>query len=240
VSTNPQCLAEFEERLGFNPNDRPAFNSDTLWSYELGAKSTFADRRAQLSGSVYHIDWKDIQLRNPLTCGFTIFDNASTAEIDGVEAGFSVFLASDFKLTLSGSYVDAKLTSTSLTTGGVEGERLLGIPELSGTLSGEYRFLLGARLESYARVDVSRTGSYESYFSGQMYGGAPQNRTIGDYTITNLHVGTEVEQTGWSFEVYVNNLTDELAATGAQNDIFGDVVFRNRPREIGLLVGKSF
>jgi hypothetical protein len=73
-----------------------------------------------------------------------------------------------------------------------------------------------------------------------MYGGAPQNRTIGNYTIANPHVGTEVEQTGWSFELYVNNLTDELAATGAQNDIFGDVVFRNRPREIGLLVGKSF
>jgi iron complex outermembrane recepter protein len=240
VSTNAQCLAEFDERLGFNPNDRPAFKSDTLWSYELGAKSAFADRRAQLSGSVYHIDWKDIQLRNPLTCGFTFFDNASTAEIDGVEAAFSMLLASDFKLSLSGSYVDAKLTAASLTTGGVEGERLLGIPEFSGTLSAEYQFLLGTRLESYARVDVSHTGSYESYFSGQMYGGAPQNRTIGNYTIANLHVGTEVEQTGWSFELYVNNLTDELAATGAQNDIFGDVVFRNRPREIGLLVGKSF
>ena len=37
------------------------YTSDSLWSYELGTKLAFADGRANLNGSVFFIDWKDVQ-----------------------------------------------------------------------------------------------------------------------------------------------------------------------------------
>ena len=38
-----------------------AFQSDQLWSYEVGSKLSFADRRAVIDSSVYYIDWSDVQ-----------------------------------------------------------------------------------------------------------------------------------------------------------------------------------
>jgi len=239
VSTNPQCLAEFAQ-IGYNPNEQPTFKSDTLWSYELGSKTDFGSHRAELDTSIYRINWKNIQLRTPLTCGFTVFSNANAARINGAETALSLLIFDHFKMTFSGSYVDARLVSASPETGGLAGERLLGIPDFTGTVSGEYRFKPMPSFDSYVRVDVSHVGSYDSYFYGQLYGGAPENRTVGNYTLTNLHVGTSIAGSGWRIEAYAKNLCNVLAATGAQNDIFGDVVFRNRPREIGMQVGKSF
>src|SRR5262249_10457210 len=37
-------------------------DEETLWSYEVGAKGTFAGGRAALEAAVYYNDWKNLQL----------------------------------------------------------------------------------------------------------------------------------------------------------------------------------
>ncbi|KRB85501.1 hypothetical protein ASE00_01510 [Sphingomonas sp. Root710] len=239
VSTNPQCLAEFQQ-IGFNPNDIAGFKSDSLWSYELGLKGSTPDRRVQFNGSAYQIDWKDIQLRNPLTCGFTIFDTASKARIRGAEASVTARVADGLTLSVNGAYTDAKLLAAAPTTGGVAGDRLLGVPKFTLSGSADYEKSINATMSAFVRVDASYVSTYKSYFSTQIYNGTLKNRDLGDFTLVNAHFGVAQDDGGWETQLYVNNVFNKLGDTGAQNDIFGDVVFRNRPREIGLQVSKKF
>src|SRR5690606_38619267 len=37
------------------------YDSDTVWSYELGGKTGFWDGRAQVNAAIYNLDWKNVQ-----------------------------------------------------------------------------------------------------------------------------------------------------------------------------------
>jgi iron complex outermembrane receptor protein len=239
VSTNPQCLAEFQQ-IGFNPNNVPGFKSDSLWSYELGTKGSLADRRVQFNGSIYQIDWKNIQLRNPLTCGFTIFDTASKARIRGLEGSVTIRPLAGLTLGLNSAYTDAKLLSASITTGGLAGDRLLGVPKFTISGSAEYETRLTSSMNFFTRFDANYVSSYDSYFSTQLYNGTLKNRTLGDFTLVNARFGVAAPDGHWEAQLFVNNVFNKLGDTGAQNDIFGDVVFRTRPREVGVQLRRSF
>ena len=239
VSTNAQCLAEFQQ-IGFNPNDVPGFKSDSLWSYELGVKGNALDNRVQFNGAVYQIDWKDIQLRNQLACGFTIFDTASKARIKGLEASVAARVMPGLTVTMNGAYADAKLLGASFTTGGIAGDRLLGVPKFTAAGSAEYEFALTAAVDGFVRGDVSYVSTYKSYFSTQLYNGSLRNRDLGDFFTVNARIGASSKDAGWEAQFFVNNVLNKLGETGAQNDIFGDVVFRTRPREMGIQVSKHF
>ncbi len=75
-----------------NPTGRPGtFDSDTLWSYEVGTKNVLANGRSQISASAYYIDWKNIQQGVGLaSCGFAFTSNLGKAVSQGfdVESSF--------------------------------------------------------------------------------------------------------------------------------------------------------
>lgn len=239
VSNNPQCLAEFDQ-IGFNPNDVAGFTSDSLWSYELGVKGDALDRNVRFNGAVYQIDWKNIQLRNQLQCGFTIFDTASKARIRGAEGSLDVRVADGLTMSVNTAYNDAKLLSASLTTGAIAGDRLLGVPKFTIAGTAEYEFAVASDVDAFVRFDASYVSTYKSFFSTQTNNGALRNRDLGDFVIVNGRVGLFSSDSGWDAQLFVSNIFNKLGETGAQNDIFGDVVFQTRPREIGVQVSKRF
>lgn len=239
VSTNLQCLQDFAS-LGYNPNSVAGFKADSIWSYEAGVKAKTPDRRAEINGAVYQENWSDIQLRNPLTCGFTVFDTASKARIRGVEGALNVRVTNGLLLELNGTYTNARLLSASPTTGAVAGEHLLGIPDFTLGSALEYDFAVPGGLDAYARVESNYISSYDSYFSHELYAGSPQNRSLGAYGLTNLRVGLANSSGTWSAQLFVNNVFNRLGETGAQNDIFGDVRFRTRPLEVGVQASHKF
>ena len=61
-----------------------------LWSYELGFKSSFAERRFTLNGAGFVIDWSNIQQQISLPlCGYGITGNSGAARSKGFELEFS-------------------------------------------------------------------------------------------------------------------------------------------------------
>jgi outer membrane receptor protein involved in Fe transport len=48
----------------------PGFSADSVWSYEVGTKNEFDDRRVLLDASAYIIKWNNIQQNVYLACGF--------------------------------------------------------------------------------------------------------------------------------------------------------------------------
>ena len=89
------------------------YNPDSLWSYEIGAKSRLLDNRLEIQTSAYHIKWSDIQQAAQITgCGFAAVFNLGTA----VSNGFDLSLRAAahrrcFKVGLQAAYTDAHYTS---------------------------------------------------------------------------------------------------------------------------------
>lgn len=239
VSTNGACLADFAA-IGYNPNNIPGFKSDSIWSYELGNKLQTESHRVENTSAVYQENWSNIQLRDPLSCGFTIFNTASKARIRGFEDSFSFQIVRGLTVSLNGAYTNAILLTASPASGALAGEHLLGIPDFTIGGSAEYNFNLIDGYTGYVRAEDNYASSYNSYFSQQFYNGLPKNNQLGGYAIANLRFGLVDPNTHWEAQVFINNLFDKIGDTGSQNDIFGDVVFKTRPVQAGLQVSKHF
>ncbi len=90
------------------------FASDSLWSYELGSKNSFMDRRLQINTSLFYIDWSNIQQNVYLpTCGEQFTANLGKVASRGGDIEVQMRPIEQLTLDLTAAYTDAKFTKTS-------------------------------------------------------------------------------------------------------------------------------
>lgn len=103
--------AKGQKSGGFNSgailaNER-LFAPESNWTYELGSKSTFLDRRVALSANIFYTDWTSLQTNsssgNPAFLG-TITRNVGSAKVYGAEFDVRAVLTTGLTATLSGAY----------------------------------------------------------------------------------------------------------------------------------------
>lgn len=86
---------------------------DSVWSYELGAKTSSFSGRLQTDVSVFHAVWHNMQLQIPYNnCGFGYTDNVGAAESNGFDLGVDAALTSHLNLRVLAAYADARYTQT--------------------------------------------------------------------------------------------------------------------------------
>src|SRR5262249_1971793 len=86
---------------------------DSVWSYELGAKTSTLSGRLQTDMSVFHAVWRNMQLQVPYqNCGFGYTDNVGAAESNGFDLGVDAALTSHLNVRVLGAYADARYTQT--------------------------------------------------------------------------------------------------------------------------------
>jgi outer membrane receptor protein involved in Fe transport len=109
-----------------------SYDSDTVVSYELGAKNRLFGGRLQASGSVYYLKWNNIQQTVALpSCGFRYTTNQGGAESRGFDLEGEWLVTDGLDLDFSLGYTDAHYTSTSASAGLLlarPGDRLPGSP----------------------------------------------------------------------------------------------------------------
>jgi iron complex outermembrane receptor protein len=111
-STTPTCVAALRA-FGLSNGIPATYNSDSLWSYEIGAKMRFADRRLRLDGSAFHIDWKNIQnLAQINGCGTAVTFNLGKATSNGFDIALDAALTNSLTLGTTVSYVKATYDDT--------------------------------------------------------------------------------------------------------------------------------
>ena len=214
----------------------PAFyDSDTIDNFEFGWKTTLVDGRLRFNGSVYFIDWSDVQI--------DIFDqainqllytaNAGEAEVTGVEGDFT-YLASD-NWTLSGafSFNDTELTDRPVGADNLSppGSDLALTPSFQGNLNVRYDFALAGN-EAYAQLGLLHRGSTHTSVV------INEDFPLDSYTVVDLSFG--LIKDNWNVNLFINNLTDERGELyiSNQDDIPRTVV--NRPLNVGLKLSYGF
>ncbi len=142
-----------------------SYDSDTVTSYEAGAKDKLFGGRLQASGSVYYLKWNNIQQIVALpSCGFRYTTNQGGAESKGFDLEGEWLVTDELDVDFSLGYTDAHYTSTSNSAGLVlafPGDKLPGSP-WTFSVGAQYTTKLWEH-DSFLRVDYE----YASRESGQ-------------------------------------------------------------------------
>jgi len=223
-----QSCAQELANAGF-PGGLPDVEPDTLWNYEIGAKLGFLDRRLQVNGALYYIDWTDVQQTfvlsafNPLGSGFSLCSfpavaNFGDATSMGVELELSALLTDRLRLDWAFSYVDAEFDDTILTPTRPlvsKGDTIPFTPRISSFAALHLDFEVAA-LPLWARLEWHYVSDKEPLPLDLDPGNyaAPIPFQIGDYHQVNLRAGVDITEQVRA-ELFATNLFDEFGVTAA-------------------------
>ncbi|QNH22135.1 TonB-dependent receptor [Xanthomonas sp. GW] len=194
-----------------------SYDSDSLWSYELGLKTQLLDHSLSLDAALFYIDWSDLQISQvEPTLGSSYTTNAGKASSQGLELSVNWVPSADWKVTASYAYTDATLAQDipGYTEGssayGKDGNRLPYSARNSASASLKRYFPLGSNLEGFAGADVAYMGDRDMEFTTSA--SIPRIH-LPSYTTVGLNAG--VQGQAWSATLYVRNLTDEVGYINA-------------------------
>lgn len=221
--------------FGFSTSQQIPYDSDTLWSYELGVKTSLLDNRVSISADVYQIDWHRIQQLESLSngangCFASLTLNLGTAQSDGGEIEVSGRITDDLSVHLAGGYEDARLTKVSPGTEYYVGEPLSGVPKLTASASADYE-IPQAWGKYFVRSQYSYTGQSISYT--EVATGLVRKA----YELTDLRLGAVYRD--YTLTLFAKNLfdarpnlSDEVPVSALAEDRYRYWV--GTPREVGL------
>jgi iron complex outermembrane recepter protein len=227
----PSCAQDLIN-LGYS-TPPTAYKPDSIWNYELGAKTEWLEHRLKMNGAVYYIDWTNIQQNITLPdCGFGFVGNFGKASSKGTEIEMNYDPIRALKLSLSLSYNEAKLTSTVSGAAGQAGQTLEYAPRWMGAASAEYTHAIDADTSAYLRGDFSSTTREDANYNyHSIY------YDIAGYSLLNLRLG--IKRRGWTGALFVTNALDRHGETELPLSNGVDLptqrrIALNRPRTIGL------
>lgn len=226
--------------LGLTPGGLSAntVESDSLWNYEIGVRTEWANGRFRVNATAFQIDYDNIQQSVPVPgCGFDISGNVGSAESSGLE--LETFLhAGGLELGLAAGYVDAFVTADAPNLGATDSERLTGVPEITLSLTADYvlpgavfgrdGFVRGA----YRHVD-KRTTDFGSATTGPTLA-----NTLDDYNIVDVALG--VQSAEWEISLFADNVTNAVAEYSTLTSRGPRSWSINQPRTIGVSVSKRY
>ena len=215
------------------------YDPDFLDNFELGMKSTWFDGRMRLNGAVYYMDWDDVQIGffNPDISLLGLVDNIGAAESKGIELDLTALLTQNLEVSVAWAYNRAELTEdyyrrdSNTTPDAFDGQDLPFTPDNKFTFTGKYNFAV-AEMPAYAQLNYSYT---DSMWNGIFFNSREE---MDDYGIANASVGVTTGR--WNAELYVSNLTDEVAELYINTVDIQRLVTVNRPRTFGVRMGMRF
>jgi iron complex outermembrane receptor protein len=216
------CASDFQN---FGITAAPqTFSSDSVNSYEIGAKNNIAGR-VQLASSVYYIRWNNIQQTVvPPVCQISFIDNLGTAVAKGADLQADIALTQQFTAEITVGYTDARYTRDSRLSA-IEAQPIVsngdaitgqsgqpGAP-VTASVGLQYNFQLSGH-DSFLRLDDEYQGRAK-WLSPQQDPGTQQFDQA-NYVLssTNFMSGRAGMRFGaWRVEGFVDNVTDTHAVT---------------------------
>jgi iron complex outermembrane receptor protein len=183
------------------------WKDETQWSYELGTKLRFLDRKVTFNVAAFYADIKDLQATVTVAaCSSRLIVNVPKARSAGLEAELFARPTPNWDFGLSATWVDAKLQSTVYDTSGAvlgglqSGNQMPTAPNLQGVASAGFTQPLSDSRDFFATLTVQYVGSSYSQFENEQlqfgqiggvalqdghparligYGGVPDGTVIG-------------------------------------------------------------
>ena len=192
------------------PEDR-TYQPDSLWSYEVGAKTAWFDRHLIVNSSLYYINWSNIQVSDFTddTNALTFIANAGKARVYGAELEVEARISRDVTVGGTLALVEAQLTedqpSSNQQFAGHRDDLFPNVPQTSGSLFAQYSHPVAAGLDGFARVDYSYTGRQGTQFSTEN----PIYNVVPAYNLLGARLGVRADK--WEAALFGKNLLNAYA-----------------------------
>ena len=251
-----------------SPTDKVIFGGygtwkdEKLWDYELGMKSQWLDRHLTLNVAAFYEDITNLQATATAgTCSSRLVINVPTARSEGVEAELFFRPNAIWDFGLSATALDAKLTSSVVSSLGVvgglqDGNRLPTAPKFQAVGYAGFTIPFRGSTDFFGNVTVQYVGSSFSQFENEEpgWGRIGGNRAAdpnaarliaygGPLTVSQINFNTELasytlanlrfglKTDRWEAAFYVNNLTDKSAELALDYE-------RGRSARVGYLTNQ--
>ena len=221
----------------------PPYSPETVDSYELGYKATFAGGRTTLGTAFFYYDYTDFQVVQVIGLS-AVTRNAGDAEIRGLEVELSSMLSEHWMVsgavtlldTEYGEFINVDGMHAELGFQNAKGNPLNKAPKTAFNVGVAYT----TPLQWGGRLTLRADAAYRSRTYFREFKEKADSQSA--YTVVNLNAGWESEDRGWEARLYARNATDEAyitsvlgsATTGARLGSWG------MPRQVGLEVTRRF
>ncbi len=228
------------------------YDEEQATSFEIGAKTSFWDGRAELNIAAFFTQYDDLQVSIfDGTLGFNV-GNAGKAETQGLEFDGRVALTDELTMSAAIAFLDFEFTefengqcyqgqTPDSVVNGVafcdyKGKSNQYVADYSGNLAFSYTRSFGDAMEFRAATDFVFTDEYNS--SQNLDPSQEQDA----YVKVNMRLAVADVKEGWELALVGKNLSDEEVVsysndTPLANSSFGSVnhyAFVERPRSIAL------
>jgi iron complex outermembrane recepter protein len=230
----------------------PTYDSDSLWSYELGTKDRFFDGRVQINASAFHIRWSNIQSSVLLACGLSYTANLATADSDGFDLALQALMTDQLRFDLNVGYADARYVNNSFTSNGLplalKGDAVQALNFVNPPWDVSTDLNYSIPLPNGDSVQVRPQFIYHSHNNRPVITDDPASPSYAPLDVpdpathlTNLRADYVAGALDWG--MYINNMFNSHPLLGAYQDTpTSNLVTHStfRPRTLGVLVNYSF
>jgi iron complex outermembrane recepter protein len=228
-----------------------SFNPETIWSYEIGAKTDWFDHRLRANLTGFKYNYSDLQVQSLIGPGLVSIGNAASAGAKGIEAELTAKPTPAWRLTTNLTYLSATYRTFAAAsvpqalvpfvssspdynaatgTFNASGKTLDAAPRYTAFVAAQHDWDLGNQGSIYSRA--------EYHWQDRVYFD-PSNASVmsqGAYGLVNLFTGYNTADGLWQTQLYAKNVADKgyfisIAANGVAP--FGLV---GAPRTFGIQV----
>lgn len=220
------------------------YNSDYVWSYEVGSKDAFANDRVYLSGSLFYIKWYNMENEIFLpTCGQSTILNIGSATSKGADFSVRAEVLPGLLANLGVGYTHAVQDQTVRAAGAsypllVKGDT---IPGPQGYLYGPWQLNAGLQYDrevfthdAFIRADYTYQGEGPKN-DPLLLGYNPLLPRTPAVSLVSLRLGVTVHR--WQISLFCNNLLNShVVVQQYQMENFSPLYygFTVRPRTVGI------
>ncbi len=237
------CAADLAA-AGLDKNP-PTYQNDSLWSYELGTKTSWLGNRLQINGSTFYIDWQNIQQNVYLaSCGQQFTANLGSATSKGGDLSVNFRPVPSLTLGVEGGYADVTYTQTSYA-----GQYGRGTPLVSkGDLVNPVPWTFNASAEfspdldlgglPYLRVDYQHAAGQDGPLPNQDPNNSQYDATVPRIpSIDNVNLRLGYRVGGLDISLFADNLLDSHPIVVVSHDTLASPLYFDRtlrPLTVGM------
>jgi iron complex outermembrane receptor protein len=204
------------------------FQSDSLWSFELGSKSAFMDQKLIVNAAIYYAIWRNMQADLSRTNGLSFTANLGTVINPGLEIETVYAPITNFRMWGNLSWSNPQLTESSRIAAAISANRLPVVPRLKATIGAEYEMPMGVNTTGFMNVKGDFVGST------RLTNSAMPAAMVKSYQSINYRVG--VQHRALMVSLYVNNLLNSASNTYA----FGNPFSLGRVTQVTPMIPRTF
>ena len=203
-----------------NSQDQFTYAAEHMWSYEVGAKTSWLDNRLQMNLAGFWQEIDDKQIRNKIGTN-TWIENADKARSIGFELDVKARPVQGLDLFAGIGYVNASFTEWDNGVVDYAGNALPFAPDYTYHAGAQYRHGSGL----FGRIDMTGVSAY--------YTDSDNDYECNGYQVYNARLGYESE--GWDVALWSKNVFDHEYIIDKRSWGAGTVaVVDGTPRSIGL------